>query len=102
MPPGRCDEARVWCQKKGWKAFFSLALQGDKDDSRSWTAKVAMLVRESLGLACWTAGLQEPATQISDTGFVPAIACWHCHAVGPRGSCGGQWILVLEPGAQGV
>ena len=69
-----------------------------------------MVVRSSPGplqtvqrVELWSgAGLQEPATQISDTGFVPAIACWHFHAVGPRSSCGGHWILVLEPGAQGV
>ena len=71
LPPDRCDEARVWCRKRGWKALFSPALQGDKDDSRSWTAGVAILVRDSLGLARWTAGLQEPVAQPVDDGIVP-------------------------------
>ena len=71
LPPDRCDEARVWCRKGGWKALFSPALQGDKDDNRSWTAGVAILVRDSLGLARWTAGLQEPVTQFLDDGIVP-------------------------------
>ena len=71
LPPDRCDEARVWSRKRGWKALFSPALQGDKDDNRSWTAGVAIFVRDSLGLARWTAGLQEPVAQFWDDGFVP-------------------------------
>ena len=71
LPPDRCDEAWVWCRKRGWKALFSPALQGDKDDNRSWTAEVAKLVRDSLGLARWTAGLQEHVTQFLDGGIVP-------------------------------
>ena len=71
LPPDRCDEARVCCRKRGWKALSSLALQGDKDDSRSWTAGVAILVRDSLGLARWTAGRQEPVAQPVDDGIVP-------------------------------
>ena len=47
-----------------------LALQGDKDDNRSWAWEVSILVRDSLGLARWTAGLQEPVTHFSDDGIV--------------------------------
>ena len=71
LSPDRCVEARAWCQKRGWKALFSPALPGSKDDHRSWTAGVAILVREALGLARWTAGLQELAPQTSDDGIVP-------------------------------
>ena len=71
LPPDRCDEARAWCRKRGWKALFSPALQGDMDDNRSWTAEVAILVRYSLGPAGWTAGLQEPLTRLLDDGIVP-------------------------------
>ena len=35
--------------ERRWKALFSPALQGDKEDSRSWTAGVAILVRDELG-----------------------------------------------------
>ena len=58
---------------------------------------VAILVRDSLGLARWTAGLQEPATQFSDDGIVPGPLVG---PVGRRSNCGGQWILVLESGTQ--
>ena len=79
--------------------LFSPALQGDKDDSRSWTAGVAILVRDLLGLARWTAGLQESATQFSDDGIVLGrLVAGLVHAVGRRSNFGSQWILVLEPG----
>ena len=99
LPPDRCDEARVWCRKRGWKALFSPALQGDKDDNRSWTAGVAILVRDSLGLARWTAGLQEPVTQFLDDGIVRGrLVAGIVTLIGRCSGCGGQWVLVLEPG----
>ena len=55
------------------ESTFSPALEGDKDDNRSWTAGVAILVRDSLGMARWTAGLQEPVTQFLDDGIAGIV-----------------------------
>ena len=80
MPPDRCDEARVWCRKRGWKSLFSPPQQRQRRQLQCGGGNPR-------ALDCGTARTCHPALRRWNCAW--SLCCWHSHTVGRCGNCSG-------------